>query len=570
VQAQQGVGGSLKRPLKRLILPALIGLAACARPGPVPAPLAPVGAPPPQEAAPPGQVARAESLSADSAHGQPVVSPSPTAVQVLPPARDTASDAAFLDTLRTMTADSVVGRQPAAVSAAAPADASRLAKPAAPPVGNGVAPGPAAAAAVPPATWDIDVDRYTTNERVQYYLDYFRTRARDHFEVYLARLGRWEGLVRAKLRAARMPQDMVYLALIESGMNPLAQSRKRAVGLWQFMASTGRRYGLDVDAWVDERRDPWRATDAAIRMLSELNDRFGSLYLAAAAYDAGPGKIERGLNRYDFGQTQGNDLFFALADERFLRRETRDYVPKLIAAAMIAKEPERWGFDHIERWDPLRYDSVEVKDAVGLDVVARLADTTADAILDLNPQFVRRVTPPDRTVWVRVPPGRKDSTAARLAVLPPQRRVTFVEHVVSRGETLGQIAMRYHVTVDLIVSANHGVKARSLRSGRVLVIPTSGIAPSRWVTAARTPAPSGSRLRRTPPVLLSSVARGGASAAPGVGGAVRTVHIVKSGESPYTIAQSFGVTLDALLQANGLTRRSRIKPGQPIRIPTTN
>ncbi len=259
---------------------------------------------------------------------------------------------------------------------------------------------------------------------------------------------------------------------------------------------------------MDERRDPWRATDAAIRMLSELNDRFGSLYLAAAAYDAGPGKIERGLNRYDFGQKQGNDLFFALADERFLRRETRDYVPKLIAAAMIAKEPEKWGFDHVDRWDPLRYDSVEVDDAVGLDVVARLADTTTDAILELNPQFIRRVTPPNRTVWVRVPRGRADSAAARLAVLPPEHRVTFVEHAVARGETLGQIAAHYHVTVDLILSSNRGVKPRSLTVGRVLIIPTSGIAPSRWSTASHASRSTRSRFRPPADAAGAAVERG--------------------------------------------------------------
>jgi membrane-bound lytic murein transglycosylase D len=478
------------------------------------------------------------------------------------PSRDTASDAAFLDTLRLMTMDSVVGRQLPVTAAAVP-DAPRIAPPSAP----SSAPGP---------TWDIDVDRYTTNDRVQYYIDYFRGRARGHFETYLERLGRWESLVRAKLRAARMPQDLVYLAVIESGMNPLAVSRRRAVGLWQFMAATGRRYGLVVDPWVDERRDPWRATDAAIRMLSELNDRFGSLYLAAAAYDAGPGKIQRGLKRYDFGPTQGNDLYFALADERFLRRETRDYVPKLIAAAVIAKEPEKWGFDHIERWEPLRWDSIEVNDAVGLDVVARLADTSTDAILELNPQFVRRVTPPNRPVWVRVPPGRADSTAARLAVLPPEHRVTFVEHAVARGETLGQIAVRYHVTVDLIVSANRGVKPRSLRPGQVLIVPTSGIAPSRWGYASHTAGSGHSArraLRRTPPVLLSSVARAGRkpaspARAPATATGARTVHIVRPGESPYTIARSFRVPLDALLQHNGLTRRSLIKPGQAIRIPS--
>jgi membrane-bound lytic murein transglycosylase D len=386
------------------------------------------------------------------------------------------------------------------------------------------------------------------------------------------------------MRAAHMPQDLVYLAVIESGMNPLAVSRRKAVGLWQFMPSTGRRYGLAVDSWVDERRDPWRATDAAIRMLSELNDQFGSLYLAAAAYDAGPGKIQRGLKRYDFGPTQGNDLFFALADERFLRRETRDYVPKLIAAAIIAKNPETWGFDHIERWDPLRYDSIEVRDAIGLDVVSRLADTTTDAILELNPQFVRRVTPPGRSVWVRVPLGRADSAAARLAVLPPEHRVTFLEHAVARGETLRQIAGRYNVTVDLILSANRGVKARSLRPGQVLVIPTSGIAPARWSSASASRAParrSRQALRRTPPVLLSSVARGGVKPASPAGPSTtttttttttattkRTVHIVKSGENAYTIARNFGVPLDALLKQNGLTKRSLIKPGQAIRIPS--
>jgi membrane-bound lytic murein transglycosylase D len=249
-------------------------------------------------------------------------------------------------------------------------------------------------------------------------------------------------------------------------------------------------------------------------------------------------------------------------------------VPKLIAAAMIAKEPEKWGFDHIERWDPLRYDSIEVNDAVGLDVVARLADTATDAILELNPQFVRRVTPPNRPVWVRVPAGRADSAASRLAVLPPEHRVTFIEHAVARGETLGQIAVRYHVTVDLILSANRGVQPRSLRTGRVLIIPTSGIAPSRWASASRTPMaahPASQGLRRTPPVLLSTVARGrkpAAATATTTTTTTRTVHIVRRGENAYSIARSFGVPLDALLKQNGLTRSSLIKPGQSIRIPS--
>jgi membrane-bound lytic murein transglycosylase D len=316
-----------------------------------------------------------------------------------------------------------------------------------------------------------------------------------------------------------------------------------------------------VDPWVDERRDPWRATEAAIRMISELNQQFGSLYLAAAAYDAGPGKIQRGLHRYDLAGHEGNDLFFALADERFLRRETRDYVPKIIAAAMIAKEPEKWGFTGIERWVPLRYDSIRVTDAVGLDVLARLSDTTQEAMEELNPQLVRRVTPSGRTVWVRVPVGRADSAAQRLGVLPPERRVTHREHYVSSGETLGGIAMRYRVSVDDILGANRDVRPRSLRVGQRLVIPTAGILPASRASyasaAPRRPAAARAAPRQ---YMLSTAAR-----LPTTG--TRRVHIVQSGESAWTISRKFQVPLGALLRENGLTKRSLIKPGQAIRIP---
>jgi len=550
--------------LKRLCVLALMGLAGCAHRGvdggAVPEPVAPeqAGAQiaaasdsgPPVTAAPATDSAGAPSASS------PAAAPSPSTT--VPPAkRDTATDEAFLDTLHTLSADTALARHPAAPVTAARVDSAPLMAPHVLAAVTATTPPPALDAV---ATWDIQVDRYVTNERVQYYLDYFRTRARDHFEIYLARLGRFEALVRAKLQAARLPQDLVYLAVIESGMNPNAVSRRRAVGMWQFIAATGRRYGLTVDPWVDERRDPWLATDAAIRMISELNDRFGSLYLAAAAYDAGPGKIQRGLSRYDFGEVQGNDLYFALADERFLRRETKDYVPKLIAAALICKQPEKWGFDHIERWDPLHFDSMQVTGAVGLDVLARLADTTIEGMEDLNPQLIRDVTPPNRTVWVRVPVGRADSAAARLAVLAPERRLTHVEHYVSRGETLGQIAMMYHVSVDDIVGANRGVRARSLRLGQRLVIPTPSSRRAAVSYASAAP-PRRAAAASPPRYLLSTAAR-----LPE--GSSRRVHIVQPGESPWTISRQFQVPLDVLLKENGLTKRSLIKPGQTIRIPS--
>lgn len=480
------------------------------------------------------------------------------------PASDTVSENEFLDTLRSISADSAArprGQLPAEVVRR---EASALF-------------GPRPPATALTTTWDIDVASYAQNERVQAYIDYFTGPARRHFEIYLSRLARYEPMIRERLRDGGLPQDLVYLALIESGMNPMAVSRSRAVGLWQFMQATGRRYGLDVDPWVDERRDPYLSTDAAVRFLRELNNRYGSLYLAAAAYNSGPGKIDRGLNRYDFGALAGNDVFFALAEESYLRRETKDYVPKLIAAAIIAKQPGRYGFTDIVPLAPLMYDSVRVTDGVGLDVLARISDTTQAALEDLNPQLVRRLTPPGRTVWVRVPAGRGATVPARLAGIPARERITHLVHVIRRGETLRVIAGLYHVSVGDITTANRGVSARNLRVGRELVIPTAGVSSagrsaarpgaraSRMATSARRPAraaavasarPKTGASRRTP-VLASVVPMGSR----------RTVHIVRTGETLHAIAERFGVSLTSLLQANRLTMSSRIKPGDAIRIP---
>jgi len=262
-------------------------------------------------------------------------------------------------------------------------------------------------------TFDIDVSSFATNRRVLEYLEFFQVDSRDRFEIWLARLGRYEGMIRERLRAKHLPEDLLYLCLIESGFSNTAVSRAKAVGMWQFMASTGRLYGLTVDPWVDERRDPFRATEAAVNYLADLRERLGSVYLAAAAYNTGVGRIERGIDRLPGEQDSVDDrTFFQLSDRRYLRRETRDYVPKLIAAALIAKQPQRYGFQP-EPLPPLVFDEITVPDATGLDVVARLADTTVAALLDLNPQFVRGVTPPGRSVVVRVPRGHGTQVAER-------------------------------------------------------------------------------------------------------------------------------------------------------------
>jgi membrane-bound lytic murein transglycosylase D len=381
-------------------------------------------------------------------------------------------------------------------------------------------------------------------------MEFFQVDARDRFAIWLTRLGRYEGMIRERLRAKRLPEDLVYLTLVESGLSNTAVSRARAVGMWQFMASTGRLYGLTIDPWVDERRDPFRATEAAVNHLSDLRDRLGgSVYLAAAAYNAGVGRVERGLDRLP-GETDSisDNTFFQLADRRYLRRETRDYVPKLIAASLIAKQPGRYGFDDIQSLSPLVFDEVSIPDATGLDVLARLADTTVDAFLELNPQFVRGITPPGRAVTVRVPRGRGTEVAARYDTLPVTDRITFVDHYVSRGQTLMDIAHRYKVTVAMLQSANPRVKHMRCGWGAHIIAMSGRVVPaSAWSVA---PEP---RMRRTHRRPTGSLARGGSAP-------------VQAGETLSEIAR-YLMTLAALLDYNDLTMKSVIKAGDVVKIP---
>jgi len=407
-------------------------------------------------------------------------------------------------------------------------------------------------AAVP--TFDIDVSSFAARRRVLEYLEFFQVDARDRFEIWLARLGRYEGMIREKLRAKGLPEDLVYLTLIESGLSNTAVSRAKAVGMWQFMASTARLYGLTVDPWVDERRDPFKATDAAVNYLADLRERLGSVYLAAAAYNAGVRRIERGIGRLPGSRggsggepdSVGDETFFQLADRRYLRRETRDYVPKLIAASLVAKQPRRYGFDEVDPLPPLLFDEVTVGDATGLDVIARLADTSVAAILELNAQFVRGITPPGRSVVVRVPRGLGTLVAQRYDSLPATDRVTFVDHYVSRGQTVSEIARRYHVSVAMLESANPRIKTRALRVGQRLIIPMSG----RVVPSSAWSVPPEPRYRRVSRTEASSGS-----------------HRVRSGETASQIARRYGVSLAELLNYNGLTMQSVIRSGEVLKIP---
>ena len=252
------------------------------------------------------------------------------------------------------------------------------------------------------ANRELSIQAFSDQPRVQYYIDFFTNRMHDRFQIWLTRMPRYEGYARERLVAQGLPGDLVYLALIESGFSSSAVSRAAAVGIWQFMPATGREYGLRVDGWVDERRDPIKATDAASQLLKDLNARFGSYYLAAAAYNAGAGRVGRSLTKMTAALSENDEpvdvssdeAFFSLADTKLIVQETRDYVPKLIAAALIAKEPTKYGFGRPEPTEPFSRDSVIVDGGTGLDLIARLADTTLDALRELNPNLLRLVTPP--------------------------------------------------------------------------------------------------------------------------------------------------------------------------------
>ncbi len=394
-----------------------------------------------------------------------------------------------------------------------------------------------AAAGIGVPTWDIPI---TMNDDVERWLEYFRGDGRENFTIYLQRAGRYEPMMRAVLRDAGLPEDLVYMSLIESGFSPRAYSRARAVGLWQFIASTGRLYDLQVSYWIDERRDPLLATKAAVAHLADLYAEFGSWYLVAAAYNGGPGRIRRAIQR------SGSEDFWTLSRRRFLRLETRNYVPKLIAAALIAKQPEHHGFFDIETAEPMAYDVVRVPDATSLDVIADAAGVPVAQVVELNPQILRGVTPPGESYSVRVPPGAGHEFALNYAQVAPSERVTWVQHVVRRGDTLSEIAGLYGVSLSAIHAANPGVRARELRIGQQLIIPRAGRLPQYAASAT---------VRPSPPVRVEPRRPEGPY----------ITYRVQRGDSLWAIAQRYDVTARDLMLWNGLTT-SRIYPGDEVRI----
>jgi membrane-bound lytic murein transglycosylase D len=393
-------------------------------------------------------------------------------------------------------------------------------------------------------TWDIDVRSYEAHRRVEFYVNAFAGSARERFISRLEKGSRYEPMIREKFRAANIPEDMYYLALVESGFDQHAYSRAAAVGMWQFMTGTARGTGLRVDWWVDERRDPVRSTDAAVKFLGWLREQFGSLYLAAAAYNGGPGRVSRGLSRLgdELDGTTGDDAFFALAEHDYLRGETKNYVPQLIAAALIAKEPAKYGMT-LRTLPRFAYDAVSVPASTPLVAIARASGSPLDSIRELNPQVLRGVTPPGARFVARVPVGRAAGFDSAFAALDPSVRMAYSRVETKKGQTFASVAAKNGVSARQLKWYNPKVSA--LKSGRLRVGQTV-LVPSRAVVSAALDIPD-------PAIeIYGSSSRAGS----------RT-HVVRRGETLGGIAKKYGTTTSAIMRLNGL-KKNVIHPGQQL------
>jgi membrane-bound lytic murein transglycosylase D len=319
------------------------------------------------------------------------------------------------------------------------------------------------------ATFDFPI---VINDQVEYFIDYFQTKIPNRFSLWMARSTRFIPMMKKILSEHGLPEDLVYLAMIESGFSTKAYSRAHAVGPWQFIRETGQRYGLQVSAWVDERKDPIKSTRAAAKHLADLFNRFGSWYLAAAGYNAGEGKITRALSMYNA------QSFWDLTAEhrRYIKEETKQYVPKMIAAALIAKEPEKYGFVSIPYQSPLDYEEVSFPGGVELKEVAASCGVDVETIVDLNPELKRWITPPGVSEYtLRIPVGSKDRLMANYdQLIKPKPVITYKEHRIKKGERLTSIAKKYGVKANLIAQVNRIKGTGNLNPGLVLLIPQKG------------------------------------------------------------------------------------------------
>ncbi len=375
----------------------------------------------------------------------------------------------------------------------------------------------------------------TLNSKVEYFINYFQHRGKSSFARWLSRSERYIPMMKQVLKREGLPEDLVYLAMIESGFSPHAFSVASAVGPWQFMSGTGKRYALRIDQWIDERRDPLKSTVAAALYLKELYELFNKdWYLAAAGYNAGENKILRAIGMYNSRD------FWQLSKGSYLKRETKDYVPKLLAAAIIAKEPARYGFADVAYLPPIEFDTMTVPSQTNLEVLARGCDLPYETIRDFNPELRRWATPPDYPDYqLKIPPGKKASCEAEYAKVPENERFTqktlYAKYRVKKKESLAAIARRYGTTPEILAELN-GIRKTAKVRGRSLIVPVPPAAAETTTVAVK-----GEEKKE-----------------------FNKYYTVKKGDTLASLAKRFNVSTRILSAWNNLKGKVALRPGRRI------
>jgi membrane-bound lytic murein transglycosylase D len=426
-----------------------------------------------------------------------------------------------------------------------------------------------------------------SNSRVESLIRFFQNQGRESFQAWLNRMGEYEILYKQILKQYNLPEELIYLSMIESGFKPNAYSYARAMGLWQFMYSTGKVYGLKRDYWVDERRDPVKATDAAARHLKDLYNEFGDWYLVMAAYNAGPGRIHRAIQR---DRTRDFWKMYSLP------KQTRNYVPTFLAAAIISRDPEAYGFT-VPKTAPnyWTYDTLSIHKSVELESIARVAGLKYQEMKELNPDL-RRHSTPNYTYTIRLPKGKRETVSNALESFNTVHTVQYSTHVVRRGDTLTRISRLYNVPIRDIMTANRLRNNQPIIIGQRLTIPNPGY--SETVASSQSLPDYSSKNEkiiytvRKNDTLGHIAERYGTRASnirhwnnlrygqyiyPGqklvlwvpksdMAHAGNSMYTVQRGDSLHRISQKTGVSVNRLKQLNPGINPSRIYPGDKIRL----